>query len=139
MNKKGSGFTLLELVIVIIVISILATLGLTQYTKMIEKGRGTEARVVLGYIRTAQEIYRLENNSYTGTINQLVVSVPTTCQPTHYFSYDTALNGVGFTATATRCTSGGKNPQGQAGWSLVLSVANFTAEPAWISTPAGQY
>lgn len=44
------GFTLLELIIVIIIIGILATLGLTQYARMVERGRGAEARQLLGNI-----------------------------------------------------------------------------------------
>lgn len=42
------GFTLLELIVVIIIIGILATLGFTQYTKVVEKGRTAEAKSVLG-------------------------------------------------------------------------------------------
>lgn len=137
--RKEKGFTLLELVVVIIVIGILATIGLTQYTKMAERGRGAEARSILGSLRSAEEFYRTENNAYTGTLNQLAVDVPAACQVTHYFSYAVALAGNGFTATATRCTTGGKNPNYVGTASLVLNVVSPTSEPTWISTPPGQY
>jgi len=42
MTRKG--FTLLELIVVIIILGILASLGFSQYIKMVEKGRSAEAR-----------------------------------------------------------------------------------------------
>ena len=47
------GFTLLELIIVIIILGILATIGVSQYQGTIEKGREAEARSILGSMRTA--------------------------------------------------------------------------------------
>ncbi len=47
------GFTLLELIVVVVIIGVLATLGFTQYSRAVEKGRSSEARMILGTIRTA--------------------------------------------------------------------------------------
>lgn len=58
------GFTLLELMMVVIIIGILATIGIPQFTKAIDKTKGEEAKAVLGLIKTAQKMYRLDNNSY---------------------------------------------------------------------------
>ena len=63
MNRKG--FTLLELVVVVIILGILATLGFTQYTKMVEKGRTAEAKMILGQIRTAQVAYNQQFGGFT--------------------------------------------------------------------------
>ena len=46
------GFTLLELIIVIIIVGVLATLGFTQYGAMIEKSRGGEARQTISTLRS---------------------------------------------------------------------------------------
>lgn len=81
------GFTLLELIVVIIIIGILATLGFTQYTKTLEKGRATEAKFLLGQIRSSQTAYNLEYGSYATDIAYLAVGAPTTCTQTHYFNY----------------------------------------------------
>ncbi len=113
------GFTLLELIVVIIILGILATLGFSQYMKMVEKGRSAEARMVLGQIRTAQETYKLEQGSYASAIGDLPVEAPSACTTTHYFSY--AAGAV--TGTAARCTTGGKTPQGSA-YSITLNYSS---------------
>ena len=114
------GFTLIELIVVIIIVGILAAIGMTQYTKVVEKGRAAEARLVLGSLRTAQVSYFMENDVYAGLVD-LNVSAPAACTATHYFSYSCA-SATG-TCTATRCTTGGKNPQGTTAYTKTVSVA----------------
>jgi len=129
---RRQGFTLLELIVVIIIIGILATLGFSQYAKMIEKGRSAESKIILGQVRTAQEAYNLEYVAYATDISLLAVSAPpTSCaQSTHYFSY--AVSNT--TATATRCTVSGKTPVGPAAYTLTLTYSTA----AWGGT-AGYY
>lgn len=99
------GFTLLELIIVIIIIGILATLGFTQYERMVERGRSAEARTILGQIRQAQVAYYAEYGLYAIDSNFTYLGLPNVdCaqQNTHYFSYslyDTY-------AVAARCSTG---------------------------------
>ncbi|MBU4418270.1 MAG: prepilin-type N-terminal cleavage/methylation domain-containing protein [Candidatus Omnitrophica bacterium] len=117
------GFTLIELIIVIIIVGILASVGMTQYTKVVEKGRAAEARMILGTLRTAEIAENTENGAYV-TIAGLGVLAPTVCAPTHFFSYDcVAATG---TCTATRCLAGGKAPQGTApAYTKTLDVAGL--------------
>ncbi|MBN1912845.1 MAG: prepilin-type N-terminal cleavage/methylation domain-containing protein, partial [Candidatus Omnitrophica bacterium] len=102
------GFTLLELIIVIIIIGILASLGFIQYTKTLEKSRSGEAKQILGQIRSAQITYYQEYNAFATAMNNLYVNAPTTCTATHYFSYDP--NETGGFINASRCTGSGKTP-----------------------------
>jgi len=121
------GFTLLELIIVIIILGVLATLGMTQYTKVVEKGRTAEARMILGQLRTAQRAYNLERGSYADIAN-LSVEAPTSCTSTHFFNYScSSSNG---TCTAYRCTSGGKTPNAATSYNISLDI-NGT----WSGTP----
>ena len=115
------GFTLLELIVVIIIIGILATLGFAQYTKTIEKGRAAEAKVVLGQIRGAQEAYKLQNGVYATTISDLSVEAGA-CDTDHYFGYTT--NNT--TGTAARCTTGGKSPNASTGYNVTIIYSTST-------------
>ena len=58
------GFTLLELLIVIIVIGILATIAIPQYLATIERGQMGKARHAMGLLAQAEKMYRTENASY---------------------------------------------------------------------------
>jgi len=105
------GFTLLELIVVIIILGILATLGFTQYTNIVEKGRTTEAKVIMGTIRTAEWGYHLQYDRYTGSFSDLGIdNVPTSCTSTNYFRYELSNDASPFRCWAWRCTSGGKKP-----------------------------
>lgn len=125
--KRDRGFTLIELVVVIIIVGILASMGFTQYTKMVEKGRTTEAKSILGSLRTAQRSRYLEVGEYTAGIVNLPVEAPTACTDTHYYSYTCAETG---TCTANRCTAGGKTPNAAASHEITLDI-----DGDWGGTP----
>ena len=122
--KNRKGFTLLELVVVVIILGILATLGFTQYTKMVEKGRTAEAKMILGQVRTAQAAYNQQFGGYTTDIASLSVEVPTACGASgnHYFSYAVSAT----TGTAVRCTVNGKGPVGATAYTLTLTYGAGT-------------
>ncbi len=128
--RNNKGFTLLELIVVIIIVGVLATLGFSQYVTMIEKARGAEAKAVIGSIRSAGAAYWIENNDgaasgpvlrgslvFTGDVLGIgTTGIPgATCASTNYFRYSlTAADNQGFTVTATRCTADGKTPNSNA-------------------------
>ena len=58
------GFTLLELLMVVIIIAILASIALPQYLRTTERARASEAMTVLGAIRTSEMRYKAFNNKY---------------------------------------------------------------------------
>ncbi|MDD5155263.1 MAG: prepilin-type N-terminal cleavage/methylation domain-containing protein [Candidatus Omnitrophica bacterium] len=120
------SFTLLELIVVIVILGILATLGFTQYTKVVERGRTAEAKAILGQLRTAQMAYKLTYGDYTDAIANLAVNVPTSCTSTHYFYYggyyvSTACGGEVY-AYAKRCTANGKTPNGPSEYTMRLCL-----------------
>ncbi len=69
LSKKG--FTLIEVLIVVIILGILATLAVPQFTRMISRARLAEAWAGLGAVRTAQSVYWMEKSAYAGVITDL--------------------------------------------------------------------
>lgn len=66
-RTQNSGFTLVELIIVVIVIGILAAVGMPQYTKAIEKARSAEALAGINNLQQGEKIYYANNELYLAT------------------------------------------------------------------------
>ena len=71
--KNQEGFTLIELMIVVAIISILATLALPRFQVFQAKALRSEATYNLGVIATYEEAYRIENQGYA-RVNQMGVT-----------------------------------------------------------------
>ncbi len=63
-RSEQRAFTLLELLTVVAIVGILATLGLVAYRRFITSSKSSEAIYMVGAIRAAQESYRAETLSY---------------------------------------------------------------------------
>src|SRR5438445_1309759 len=62
--KRSDGFTLLELLIVIVIIGILALLIIPNITSAPKKARDTQRKTDLTAVRKGLEEYYVNNNSY---------------------------------------------------------------------------
>ncbi len=70
------GFTLLELLTVVMIIAILAIIAVPQFFRVAERARASEAVNVLGIIRSAQLRYYAEHSAnYTTSLSDLDVDV----------------------------------------------------------------
>ncbi len=58
------AFTLLELLIVVIVISVLATFAMPAYLRSVERAKEAKARHNMALIASAENLYRAENDTY---------------------------------------------------------------------------
>jgi len=65
------AFTIIELILVAVIITILASIGMLRYFNVIEKSRSAEAYAVLANIAESESSYFTENNAYTSDITQL--------------------------------------------------------------------
>ena len=74
-RKRFHGFSLMEVMIVVVIIGILAALAYPTLEKYLKIARQTEAKTNLSAIYTAQKIYFTLNQSYTKDINELDLSL----------------------------------------------------------------
>jgi type IV pilus assembly protein PilE len=79
-KNRSSGFTLIELMIVVAIVAILSSIAYPAYTSSILKGKRAEGRAALAELLQQQERYMTQRNVYlsftntAGTTNP--VSVP---------------------------------------------------------------
>ena len=76
-NKKNSkkGFTLIEILVVVLIIGILAAIAVPQYQKATLKSRTIQARAILASLKEAQEAFCMTNMHYTTNIKELDISI----------------------------------------------------------------
>ena len=75
-NKMKRGFTLIELITVVIIIAIMSALALPQYTRFIERSQASTARNALDMIRKSQAIYFALNSQYADALDNLTTDTP---------------------------------------------------------------
>ncbi len=107
--KNRSGFTLLEVIIVIIIVGVLASLALPRFFSTVEYSRATEAMQAIATVRQSMERCYLMRVSYTGpcaVFASLDVEDPNTT-PNSHFNYAITSAATAYTITATRNTRDG--------------------------------
>jgi len=137
------GFTLLEILVVIIIVGILATLGMTQYGRAVERSRGAEAKQILGQLRSLSAGRYLEyNTAIAVTVGVLGIGpaddqVPSVCRASHYFSYSLSPvpTATVVTLLATRCGATGRGGASPAtGRTLSLETTFPAGTDVWGGT-----
>jgi prepilin-type N-terminal cleavage/methylation domain-containing protein len=91
-NKKNLGFTLIELMIVMAIISILATMGINSYTTAMKRGRDAKRISDVNQIKQALVMYRADSGSYPNALADLepdyLNKIPTPPRPSTLYTYD---------------------------------------------------
>jgi len=109
--KNRSGFTLLEIIIVIIIVGVLASLALPRFFSTVEFSRSTEALASITAVRQSLErCYLQRSGTYVGcSTNPLSLDLEDpSLSPNAHFTYGISGQGVAtYTITATRLSRDG--------------------------------
>jgi type IV pilus assembly protein PilE len=68
---REDGFSLTEVLVVIVIIGILILLALPRFTAVITKAKTTEAKTMLRHLYTLQKAYYYENDCYALNFSEL--------------------------------------------------------------------
>jgi len=76
-RRRGASraFTLVELMIVIVIIGVLSVLAVVGYRKLVLSAHSSEATMMVQSIRTAQESYHAETQTYVSTSASLTAGL----------------------------------------------------------------
>ena len=96
--KFLKGFTLIEMMVVVLVIGILAAIALPVYSDYVLRGQLTEAFSKLSAMQLSMEQYYQDNRSYSDNNGACGVSIPT---GTNFTFTCTAATSQSYIATAT--------------------------------------
>jgi type IV pilus assembly protein PilE len=105
-GRRISGFTLIELMVVVLTISVLAAIAVPTYQVQVRKGRRTDAKTALLDLAAREERYYAASNGYTSDTGLLGYATAT--GSTNWTTIPAVGSGyyqVSVTSTATTFTA----------------------------------
>ena len=130
--KSNSGFTLIELMVVVVIVGVLASIAIPNYTDYITRSRIPDAVSALSDAKVRMEQYFQDNRFYnTDGSNSTTCGVTISNPPNYSLSCVASNNGQAFVWTATGSGT-------MAGFSFTIDQSNArssstTAAAKWPS------
>ena len=109
-----NGFTLVEIMIVIAIIGILASIAIPSYQDYVKKGKAAEATATLADLRIRMEQFYQDNRTYVGG----------PCAPTTGAKYFTYTCSVAASANGYTLQAAGKSSEDMGNFSFTVDQAN---------------
>ena len=129
MDRTQSGFTLVEIIIVVVMLGILASVALPKILGPNEKIRASEAKSILSSLMIAQKSYIIDHPTYATALASLDITIPTSLN----FGVPTVSNNGagGVVASIARCTAAGAGcPSPGAAYTLTITdTGTITCAP----------
>ncbi|NQT46751.1 MAG: prepilin-type N-terminal cleavage/methylation domain-containing protein [Candidatus Omnitrophica bacterium] len=131
------SFTLIELLIVVLIVGILATVALPQYTKVVEKAKWAEAVSMLGSIRQMCLLYYAEHSFYPNASAYTTINVD--LEPTYSPVGDWLLLDVPAPDAGRYCYAI-HNQNDVATWGrCAFAYYEKDGVPGWVGDPGDPY
>lgn len=106
-RASQNGFTLIELMIVVAIIGILASIVYPNYTEYVKKGKATEGPANLATLKNRMEQYYQDNKTYKD-VNGLTAPCSPNSADAKLFSYQCSVqDDTTFTITADAVSGNG--------------------------------
>jgi len=101
--KLSNGFTLIELMIVVVVIGVLAAIAMPAYQDYVTRSKRADAKSALLTAQLAEEKWRANNSAYTNDMTDLgYAGANTQASPDAYYTITiTGASSTAYIATAT--------------------------------------
>ncbi len=110
--RHGRGVTLMELMVVVAILSIVATIAVPSYRRYLIRSNRVEAKIALLQLQTAQEKFYMQNNAFTADLTGASPDglglLATTETGKYTIEVDVPADGQSFSATATPAAGGGQ-------------------------------
>jgi type IV pilus assembly protein PilE len=68
---KTSGFSLTELMVVLVIIGVLVLLALPKLLPLVTKAKSTEAKLMLKQVYTLEQSYKFEHDRYSQVLSEI--------------------------------------------------------------------
>lgn len=88
LSRRTRGFTLIEVMIVIVIVAILVSIALPAYQESMNKGRRADAKSGLMDAANRLERFMLDRNTYTDTMTDLGFGADPAVSEEGYYSFD---------------------------------------------------
>lgn len=128
---RNRGFTLIELMIVVVVVAILAAVAFPSFQAQIRKSRRADGMAALALLQQAQERWRANNPTYTATLGSTGLNLSSTLSKDGL--YQLAIvgtpTGTAYRATAT-AVSGSSQAYDSGCTTLTIDVSNGQSSPS---------
>ncbi len=99
--RRRTGFTLIELVMIIVILGILAAVAIPKYYDLTSQAQGAAEKGVVGGIRGGIHTYFVQNKAWPGSLDSAASGACNKTNP----CFDTVLSQGGITSDWTKNSS----------------------------------